>query len=172
MYGVRVWHAKSVQARNESCHERNETAMIFQHTLAQVIQQRKQQTRRVISPGEVAVRGRYNKIIAVTHNGRKKWVVGRTYAVQPGRGQAQVARIRITGLNSEYVTRIRTQDAIAEGFDSRADFLQTWTEIHGQGGLSCRVWVVQFELAKVIDANILDINFTSDKNQELLAYVY
>ncbi len=97
------------------------------------------------------MRGRYNKITAVIHNGRKKWVVGRTYAVQPGRGQLQVARIRVTGLNSEYVTRIRTPDAIAEGFESRADFLNTWIDIHGEDGLDCRVWVVTFECEDILE---------------------
>lgn len=120
--------------------------MIFQHTLQQVLNQRKTQTRRVISPGEDAIRGQYNKITAVTHNGRQKWVVGRTYAVQPGRGQAQVARIRLTEINSEYITRICTPDAIAEGFGSRAAFLQTWKHIHGDNALSQHVWVIRFEL--------------------------
>lgn len=119
--------------------------MIFQHTLEQVLNQQKSQTRRVIQPGEYAVRSRYN-MISVVHNGRKKWCVGETYAVQPGRGKSAVARIQITRIKSQYVTRISTSDAIAEGFSSRQEFLKTWLDIHGDSGLASRVWVLQFQL--------------------------
>ncbi|MEL7436047.1 MAG: hypothetical protein AAFN11_19030 [Chloroflexota bacterium] len=120
--------------------------MIFQHTLEQVLQQSKTQTRRVIHPNEEAVRGRYNRIVSVVHNGRLKWEVGRTYAVQPARGASQVARINLTAINSEYITRINTKDAIAEGFESRQAFLSTWRKIHGDDSFSLRVWVLRFEL--------------------------
>jgi hypothetical protein len=122
--------------------------MIFQHTLEQVLNQQKSQTRRVIKPGEYAVRTRYNKILAV-HNGRTKWEVGRTYAVQPKRGSSSVARIQITQINSAIITRIRTEDAIAEGFLDRQEFLRTWQNIHGENSFSLRVWVLHFELVGI-----------------------
>lgn len=133
--------------------------MIFQHTLLQVLSGNKWQTRRVISPHDEAVRGRYNRIEAVRHNGRLKWAVGRTYAVQPGRGKPQVARVRVTQIRSEHITRISTADAIAEGFSSRQAFLRAWTEIHGEDGLSYRVWIVKFELIGKCDDAEKTIHF-------------
>lgn len=120
--------------------------MIFQHTLTDILLQNKTQTRRIIKVNEIAVRTRYNKIESVLHNDRIKWRVGQTYAVQPGRGQAEVARIRLTRINSQHITRISTLDAIAEGFKSRQDFLQTWQKIHGENALNVRVWVLTLEL--------------------------
>ncbi len=120
--------------------------MIFQHTLDQVLQQRKTQTRRIIHPHETAIRGKFNCIEAVLSNDRAKWQVGKTYAVQPGRGKSQVARICIEKINSEQITRISTQDAIAEGFENRQAFLQTWQEIHGADAMNVRVWVLTFRV--------------------------
>ena len=120
--------------------------MIFQHTINQVLECRKTQTRRVIKAKEVAIRGRYNQIIEVVQNGRTKWRVGQTYAVQPGRGKPQVARIRINKINSEHITRISSKDAIAEGFADRREFLATWKTIHIDKAMDLRVWVVTFEV--------------------------
>ncbi len=88
--------------------------MIFQYTLTQVLNKTKTQTRRVVRPGDVAVYDEAGQIVAVTKNGRTQWEVGRTYAVQPGRTQPQVARIRITAIRTEPVTAISEADAIAE----------------------------------------------------------
>jgi len=120
--------------------------MIFQHTLKPVLNQQKTQTRRVIKGNEVAVRGPHNKIIAVKSNNRTKWRVGRTYAVQPGRGKPQVARIQLTAIAREPIAEISEADAIAEGFISRAEFLQAWQTIHGTRSLELTVWVLSFQL--------------------------
>lgn len=121
--------------------------MIFQHTLTQVLQGRKTQTRRLLRANEEAVRGQHNRIEAVLHNGRTKWRVGQTYAVQPSRNAAQVARIKITHIDSELITDISTEDAIAEGYDTRAEFLAIWETIHGANRFDTLVWVLTFELA-------------------------
>ena len=47
--------------------------------------------------------------------GRVKWVVGRTYAVQPGRGKPAVARIRITDIRREHLQNISPLDCALEG---------------------------------------------------------
>ena len=125
--------------------------MIFQYTLDQILCAQKTQTRRVIRTGETAVRGRYNRIEAVLHNDRVKWRVGQTYAVQPARGAAQVARIALVQINSEHIMRISTADATAEGFSSRLGFLATWQRIHGLDSMDCRVWVLKFELVDVFE---------------------
>lgn len=131
--------------------------MIFQYTWPAVVNETKSITRRVVKSKETAVRGRYNRIEAILCNGRTKWEVGKTYAVQPGRGKQQIARIRLTRIRSENVTRISTSDAIAEGFQSRQDFLKTWLQIHGSGGFDRRVWVLEFELTAIrVDMPVLE----------------
>jgi hypothetical protein len=114
--------------------------MIFQHTLDKVLSGWKVQTRRVWKVGEFLIDD------AVVGDGRLKWKVGETYAVQPGRGKASVGRIRITGIRLEPVTAISETDASAEGFASRDDFLATWREIHG--GDHHDVWVIEFRLVE------------------------
>ncbi len=126
--------------------------MIFQYTWPQVVTRRKTATRRVIGPNERARRGRYNRIVAVEHGGRVKWRVGATYAVQPGRGRKQIARIRLTRITRQKLTRISTAEACAEGFANRAEFLRTWQQIHGARGLDQRVWVLEFELVETLPA--------------------
>ena len=120
--------------------------MIFQHTLEQVLSGQKTQTRRIIKPGDVAVRSGQDEITAVKTNGRTKWAVGKTYSVQPGRGKPAVARIQITRIRRETVSQISEADAIADGFTSRQAFLNTWRHIHGDDSLDLDVWVVHFEL--------------------------
>ena len=120
--------------------------MIFQFTWEKVLDGSKSQTRRVIDPHEMAVRGKGNRIEAIITHGREKWRVGKTYAVQPGRGKKQVGRIRITSIRQQRLDRISPQDSIAEGFSSRQDFLHTWDKIHGSASRNVSVWVIAFEL--------------------------
>lgn len=126
--------------------------MIFQHTWPQVVTAQKTVTRRIISDSEVAIRGNCNRIMEVKHNGRVKWRVGGTYSVQPGRGHSQLARVRLTRITQQLLTRISTDEAIAEGFSSRQEFFQTWKVIHGPEMLNVRVWVLEFELVEVLPA--------------------
>ena len=65
--------------------------------------------------------------------GRLKWQVGRTYAVQPGRGKPQVARIRILRIWREDVRRIKLGDISAEGFSWFGEFWQVWCGFHDPG---------------------------------------
>ncbi|MFA4974630.1 MAG: ASCH domain-containing protein [bacterium] len=68
--------------------------MIFQHTWQQVLDGTKTQTRRLRAQPPY---------------------VGRTYAVQPGRGKPAVGRIRITAIRQQRVQDITAEDALAEG---------------------------------------------------------
>ena len=64
-----------------------------------------------------------------------KWQVGRTYAVQPGRGKKAVGRIRITEIRRERVQDISEEDAIAEGIYRHSDPC-AWTYTYqGKEGL-------------------------------------
>ncbi len=122
--------------------------MIFQHTLEQVLSGRKSQTRRRAAVSDAAVYGDDGQIVAVRHNGRTKWAVGKTYAVQPGRNLPQVARIRVTGIRRQKVTDISAADAVAEGYDTREQFLAAWVYIHGAGAADADTWAIAFTLVE------------------------
>ena len=145
-YTLSKWR---VVRRKYSKGDRN---MIFQYTWPQVVSSHKTATRRVISPTEQAIRGRNYRIVAVKQNGRVKWRVGATYAVQPGRGQQQIARIRLTRITRQKLSRITEREARAEGFANRQEFLEVWETIHGPDGKDQRVWVLQFELVSAVQA--------------------
>lgn len=126
--------------------------MIFQHA-DKVLSGEKTQTRRIVKPGDIGlirqVEGYEIKdggdhiyqslpvdvantatITAVNRNGRRLWYVGQSVAVQPGRGQKSVGRIEITGIRREDVRSISYEDAIAEGFKSRDEFIALWIAMH------------------------------------------
>lgn len=109
--------------------------MIFQHTWQQVLNGTKTQSRRIVNDSHVddnelimdahkcynAPRLSPNKGIQMIFTGaergtlRRKWQVGNTYAVQPGRGKKQVGRIRLLTIRQERLQDISEADAIAEG---------------------------------------------------------
>ncbi|MEM6281465.1 MAG: ASCH domain-containing protein [Chloroflexota bacterium] len=121
-------------------------AVIFQHTLENVLSGKKTQTRRVAKPADEATRDDNGSITVVLVNGRKKWQVGKTYAVQPGRSLPSVARIEVIALEYEPVQAVSHAAAVAEGFTSRDEFLQVWQRIHGDGGVEADVWVIHFKV--------------------------
>lgn len=124
--------------------------MIFAHTLDQVLREKKSQTRRVIKAGEEFARAGASPCVVVAGK-RTVYQVGKSYAVQPGRGKKAVARIVLTGIRREPVGAISPADARAEGFTSREAFLTTWRSIHGaKADLSCEVWVLEFRLDVII----------------------
>jgi hypothetical protein len=123
--------------------------MIFQYTWPQVVRRNKTATRRLINSGEQAVRGPHNKIISVQVNDRVKWRIGAPYAVQPGRGQGQIARIRLMRITQQQLDRITNAEARAEGFADRRAFLQTWAAIHGPDNKRSQVWGLEFELVEI-----------------------
>lgn len=67
---------------------------------------------------------------------RLKWLVGRTYAVCPGRGKPAVCRIRITEIRCQRVADISADDARAEGLrgiDARSEY--GWSVMYGERAL-------------------------------------
>ncbi|MFN7210069.1 MAG: ASCH domain-containing protein [Aggregatilineales bacterium] len=121
--------------------------MIFAHTLQSVLNGTKTQTRRLVKAGEQLTA---DGVCIRTARGRRLYQVGKTYAVQPARGERAVVRIRITRLRCESVGDISAEDARAEGFASPRAFLEAWRAIHGaKADVSARVWVIAFELERL-----------------------
>lgn len=97
--------------------------MIFQHTCELVLSGRKTQTRRLRRP---------------------RVVVGRSYAVQPGRGKRSLGRIIVASVWQERLGDLSLEDARAEGYRSREEFFEVWRRIHGLFDPAAEVWVVEF----------------------------
>lgn len=132
--------------------------MIFAKTTDKVLAGEKTQTRRPMKNGDVIEVPGFMKelnigkpismIFRVIRGGRLLWEVGRTYAVQPGRTAKSVGRIRLTGLRSEPLYRITHDDARAEGFSGRDEFVRVWQEIYPKGSLLESVYVLELEKEK------------------------
>lgn len=110
--------------------------MIFKpHLAEQVLDGRKTQTRRPMSPKEGSP----------WYEGGCKLKAGESYAVQPGRSKHALGRVVVTAVRSEMLGEITDADAQREGFDDRAAFLAYWRELYGEdANLLDRVWVVSF----------------------------
>lgn len=140
--------------------------MIYQHTYQQVLDLFKTQTRRLVKPGEWCKREIINHLTlsswdgdihsVLTKKGHLKWKVGRTYAVQPGRGKKSVGRILITGIRRERLRDISMYDIECEGVvigrhdETYKRFGELWNSIHTKSGTRWQdnpdVWVLEFEL--------------------------
>lgn len=116
--------------------------MNFQPELAQAVMAgRKSVTRRLVSD-----------------NPRSPWwreecslVVGRDYAVCPGRGKDQIGRVRIVSVDRRSLAPFNTGEAQAEGFHSVDAFVQAWKAINGSVDWSARVWRVEFQVAQILE---------------------
>jgi uncharacterized protein YhfF len=123
--------------------------MIFQYTLEQVLSGAKTATRRPVNPKtDSAVRDDDGQVVAVLVNGREKWRVGKTYAIQPSRNAPSVGRIRVTALDEQPLNAITDAEAQAEGAADRAGFFALWQQVHGDHDKTDRVWVVRFEVVR------------------------
>lgn len=132
--------------------------MIFAKTTDKVLAGEKTKTRRPMKDGDVidlpgfGIKVNIGKpismIFRVIRGGRLLWEVGRTYAVQPGRTAKSVGRIRLKGISSEPLYRITHEDARAEGFSGRDEFVRVWKELYPKGSLLSSVYVLEFELVK------------------------
>jgi hypothetical protein len=133
--------------------------MNFSHTLQQVLDGTKTQTRRPVKPGEYGVNS--NGIVSVfTGKDRLKWQVGREYRICPGRGKSAVGLMWITGIHIEHVQDIDEHDAMCEGapyYDDEDSFIlgfrEIWDGIYGRDPNFCweanpAVWVLDIEVSE------------------------
>jgi len=141
--------------------------MIFTpHHVRLILESRKTQTRRLYVQGDslkqrfdIDLRSRRRVDVlplTITNNGRIRWQVGKTYALQPGRGKSAVGRIRITAIRTEFLQDIGEQDAIAEGMAGWADYALVWDSINTRKGTrwadNPAVWVLTFEVVEGVEA--------------------
>ena len=133
--------------------------MIFQYTWEQVLAGEKTETVRPVKPGEALVMAAGpdgSPVETVMHQGRAKWQVGKTYAVQPGRNEKSVGRIRLTAIGRKRVQAVTDEEALAEGAQPergaspREAFRKVWETVHGEGAWASNpeVWVLSFERAE------------------------
>jgi hypothetical protein len=115
--------------------------MIFQHTAQWVLDRSphtsepKTQTRRPAKRDDIIITTlgdpHDRTIVAVERNGRLLYEVGRTYAIQPGRGKHGLGRFRLLAIKREQAKDISEADAHAEGFASPAAFQEIWLKLYG-----------------------------------------
>lgn len=103
--------------------------MIFRPELVRKIAAgKKTQTRRPVKAGEAQCRYR----------------PGRDYAVQPGRGKPARFRIQVLAVKSTTLGAITFEEAKAEGFRTRDEFLDYWRELYGDVDEDQMVWAIAF----------------------------
>lgn len=129
----------------------------------------KWQTRRLANEGDSysTTQPLNNIFIVLDSEGRKRWQVGQSYAIQPGRGKKSIGHRVLKSISRERLQDISEDDAIAEGvepFDNpvfgplyRPAFCSLWNEIYGKRpGCSWNdnplVWVLEFERVSAEEA--------------------
>lgn len=80
-----------------------------------------------------------------------RYGVGKTYAVQPGRGQRAVGRFALRSIGyAKAAGDISEADARAEGFASPDDFRAVWQQMHGAAALDAPCWVLSLVFLKEV----------------------
>ena len=121
--------------------------MIFKQA-QQVVDGTKRQTRRPVKPGERRAyqwpdgifyyfqdEPSYIPTVIIEYpvsltgpDCRIRWQEGKTYAVQPGRGQKSIGRIRLLEIRRERLQEISLEDIKAEGITTPEEFARIWGE--------------------------------------------
>lgn len=77
-----------------------------------------------------------------------RYEVGKTYAVQPGRGKKGVARIRVLDVDRYELDLIGDIDAAREGFGGWEEFRDYWRALYGSYDPTQLVDRIEFELVE------------------------
>lgn len=76
--------------------------------------------------------------------------VGKTLAVQPGRGKRHVAHLRVVReTRHEALHEITERDARKEGFANVAEFLAYWRSLYGEADPMQPVCVIEFDVLRL-----------------------
>ena len=98
-------------------------------------------TRRIVSPNPRSP----------WYEGGCKLVVGREYAVCPGRGKHAIGHVEIVEVTREKAfvpVMILTHEAKAEGFVGVGEFVSVWAALHGDISGVYDVWRIRFVIAQ------------------------
>ena len=83
---------------------------------------------------------------------RPPYSIGRSYAIQPGRGKKAVGRIIVTGTQeAAWFDKLRAwgdRHAQMEGFDTFKQFEQKWRSLYGDEKWRCPLLVIDFKLIR------------------------
>ncbi len=74
--------------------------------------------------------------------------VGKTYAVQPGRGKKALGRIRVTDAICIFLSEIDEAEARREGFENLHAFIEKWLSLYGAWCPPQLVWRIEFQLVE------------------------
>jgi hypothetical protein len=93
---------------------------------------------------------------AASQNPRSPWyvggcslVVGRDYAVQPGRGKPAIGRARIVSVRLDALGRLSEREAELEGFPSAQAFEDTFAALNGgRYDPTVPVWRIELEAVR------------------------
>ena len=136
--------------------------MIFSNGLDEKVRDgTKTQTRRLVKEGDCGYGGGKGEIHSVGAMNRWKWQVGKTYAIQSGRGKKGNGRFCIVKIRKENLQSITEADAKAEGVwklyrcpqwlpdEAIKSFMELWNSIHNKPGTrwedNPEVWVLEIE---------------------------
>ena len=96
--------------------------------------------------------GRKTQVRRVKTAATCRYVAGKSYAVQPGRGRESICRITVTDVRQEPLGAIGLRDARREGFVTTQDFFDHWEAQYGRVDRGVLVWVISFQLGDQTDA--------------------
>lgn len=135
--------------------------MLFKPELAtKVLAGEKTQTRRIKKEGERLLASILGVKMVLDYRARTKWQVGKTYAVQTGRGKPGIGRLRLLDIRAQQLKYISPQEAFDEGIrleaspeetpeEFREAFFRLWDSISPPGlrlENDPEVWVLVFEV--------------------------
>lgn len=76
-----------------------------------------------------------------------RYMVGRDYAVCPGRGESAIGRIKILDVRKQRLgAALQGTEPYLEGFQLATGFKRVWKEMHGSFDHEELVWRVRFEV--------------------------
>lgn len=96
------------------------------------------ETCRIVKPGHLDCRTSKGDVMYIINaDDRIIYQVGKTYAIQPGRGQKSIGRTPpIVSIRRQDVREMTQDDAIARGFSNSCHYLQVWCEMHDPKALT------------------------------------